>query len=82
MKMILKSLLTQAHSKSEELSESKSEGVLTSKISTVLKSTENWSGYNSQKTVHNFNHVPKLLLLSAMIAVSVVALGQRVGQGQ
>ena len=70
MKMILKSLLTQAHSKSEELSESKSEGVLTSKISTVLKSTENWSGYNSQKTVHNFNHVPKLLLLSAMIAVS------------
>ena len=70
MKMILKSLLTQAHSKSEELSESKSEGVLTSKISTVLKSTENWSGYNSQKTVHNFNRVPKLLLLSAMIAVS------------
>ena len=70
MKMILKSLLTQAHSKSEELSESKSEGVLTSKISTVLKSTENWFGYNSQKTVHNFNRVPKLLLLSAMIAVS------------
>ena len=70
MKMILKSLLTQAHSKSEELSESESEGVLTSKVSTVLKNTENWSGYNSQKTVHNFNRVPKLLLLSAMIAVS------------
>ncbi|RKG32798.1 collagen-like protein [Acinetobacter tianfuensis] len=70
MNMILKSLFTQACSKSKKLSDKESERRVTVNCSAMSKNTEYLSGFSARKVTRGLHHMPELLLLSSMLAFS------------